>query len=96
MSEVMINKFTLERERFGNNKGKYECKLSLKVKGHDMTFILPKDVGDKVVELCGATLHGEALKVADGIAAVFEAITGDKQVSHDDLEVLPFVDGAKL
>jgi len=96
MSKVVIQKFELERDRWGKNKGKYKCELSLSVEGHDMTFKLPKEVGDQIVKLCGEVLHKEALIISDNIASVFEAITGDKPLSYDDLEHLPFVDGAKL
>jgi len=94
--KVVLEKFTMEKERFGKDKGKYECRMQLTVGEHRMDFKLSEEVGNQIVKQCGDVLYGNALEVADGIQNVFEAITGDKAVSYDDKDLLPFVDGAVL
>jgi len=96
-TKVKLRKFSMERELWGRNEGKFKVAIALEIDKHDVTFHLPPEVGHKVIELCGAELYGNALQVADSISDLFEALVKDKAISWDDPNGhLPFVDGAKL
>jgi len=94
--KVEIQSFKMEKERWGKNEGKYECKLTLNIGEHSATFLLPPDVGEKIVALCGEVLYEESLKIADNIAKVFEAIIGQKELTEEEMKKLPFIEGAQI
>jgi hypothetical protein len=50
--KVLLNSFSVDRERWGENKGMYECKASFNTKGMDFSIMLSPELGDALVAVC--------------------------------------------
>ncbi len=52
MSEIILKRFNVRLNEWGDNKGTYECSAEFSTKGMDFTIKIPHDLGDALVAIC--------------------------------------------
>lgn len=81
MSKIRLNKFTVERERWGENRGLYSCSASFSTKGMDFQINIGPELGEALVMLC----KGHIAEASKEALAHLTLVAEGKEESNESL-----------